>query len=235
MDTLEGDCLLYYARGRRSRVSSRVLTPEPLRPSPCKSRLAFAFSLEEHAVFVQVPVFLYTCPLFACPINNLINNLKWMPRKGQEKQVSSRQLYIIIEFKTDEQPGPNKVFCGCACFLYNIFALNVVTPLLCANINPSILVYLKSILTSSLLFLSLGGNGQAFSVVKRFFCFLSFKVCQLRERRLDLEEELAEEKKTSETLKKEYDALVKKAKIIDSALKTAEADLEAFQVTTQDI
>lgn len=67
---------------------------------------------------------------------------------------------------------------------------------------------------------------------KTFFCFLWFKVCQLRERRLDLEEELAEEKKTSETLKKEYDALVKKAKIIDSALKTAEADLEAFQVTT---
>jgi len=59
---------------------------------------------------------------------------------------------------------------------------------------------------------------------------LFLKVCQLRERRLDLEEELAEEKKTSETLKKEYDALVKKAKIIDSALKTAEADLEAFQV-----
>ena len=47
---------------------------------------------------------------------------------------------------------------------------------------------------------------------------------------MDLEEELAEEKKTSETLKKEYDALVKKAKVIDSALKTAEADLEAFQV-----
>lgn len=58
----------------------------------------------------------------------------------------------------------------------------------------------------------------------------SLKVCQLRERRLDLEEELAEEKKTSESLKKEYDALVKKAKVIDSALKTAEADLEAFQV-----
>ena len=55
-------------------------------------------------------------------------------------------------------------------------------------------------------------------------------MCQLRERRLDLEEELAEEKKTSDTLKKEYDALVKKAKVIDSALKTAEADLEAFQV-----
>ena len=62
--------------------------------------------------------------------------------------------------------------------------------------------------------------------------FLSrFKVCQLRERRLVLEEELAEEKKTSETLKKESDALIKKAKIIDGALKTAEADLEAFQVS----
>lgn len=158
-------------------------------------------------------------------------------KKGQEKQVSSRQLYIIIEFKTDEQPGPNKVFCGCACFLYNIFALNVVTPLSCANINPSVLVYLQCILTSSLLLLSLGVMGQDFSLLccKTFVCFLSFKVCQLRERRLDLEEELAEEKKTSETLKKEYDALVKKAKIIDSALKTAEADLEAFQVTTQDI
>ena len=56
------------------------------------------------------------------------------------------------------------------------------------------------------------------------------QVCQLRERRLDLEEELTEEKKTSDTLKKEYDALVKKSKVIDSALKTAEADLEAFQV-----
>lgn len=55
------------------------------------------------------------------------------------------------------------------------------------------------------------------------------QVCQLRERRLVLEEELAEEKKTSETLKKESDALIKKAKIIDGALKTAEADLEAFQ------
>ncbi|XP_031554688.1 cilia- and flagella-associated protein 44-like isoform X2 [Actinia tenebrosa] len=55
------------------------------------------------------------------------------------------------------------------------------------------------------------------------------QVCQLRENRLDLEEELADEKKASETLKKECDALVKKAKVIDSALNTAEADLEAFQ------
>jgi len=77
-----------------------------------------------------------------------------------------------------------------------------------------------------------GVLGRAYSWLcyNTFVCFLSFKVCQLRERRLDQEEELAEEKKTSDTLKKEYDALVKKAKVIDSALKTAEADLEAFQV-----
>ena len=41
---------------------------------------------------------------------------------------------------------------------------------------------------------------------------------------------MAEEKKTAEGLKKEVDALAKKQKIIDSNLKTAEADLEAFQV-----
>ena len=61
------------------------------------------------------------------------------------------------------------------------------------------------------------------------------QVCQLRENRLDLEEELADEKKASETLKKEYDALVKKAKVIDSALNTAEADLEAFQVLNDEL
>ena len=56
------------------------------------------------------------------------------------------------------------------------------------------------------------------------------QACELREKRLDLEEIIAEEKKTSDALKKEYDALVKKSKVIDSGLKTAEADLEAFQV-----
>ena len=55
-------------------------------------------------------------------------------------------------------------------------------------------------------------------------------MCQLREKRLDLEEATAEEKKVADTLKKELDALTKKAKVIDGALMTAEADLEAFQV-----
>ncbi len=54
--------------------------------------------------------------------------------------------------------------------------------------------------------------------------------CALREKRLDFEELLAEEKKIAESLKKEVDALTKKQKIIDNGLKTAEADLEAFQV-----
>ena len=55
-------------------------------------------------------------------------------------------------------------------------------------------------------------------------------MCQLRERRLDVEEGIAEEKKAADTLKKELDALKKKAKIIESNLVSAEADLEAFQV-----
>ena len=54
--------------------------------------------------------------------------------------------------------------------------------------------------------------------------------CQLREKRLDIEEALTEEKKNSEALRKENEALAKKAKVIDSALKTAHNDLEAFQV-----
>ena len=56
------------------------------------------------------------------------------------------------------------------------------------------------------------------------------QVCQLREKKLDLEEATAEEKKAAEALKKEFDALTKKGKVIDSGLMTAEADLEEFQV-----
>ena len=41
---------------------------------------------------------------------------------------------------------------------------------------------------------------------------------------------MGEEKKTAEALKKETDALIKKQKIIENNLKTAEADLEQFQV-----
>ncbi|KAK7105366.1 cilia- and flagella-associated protein 44-like [Littorina saxatilis] len=55
----------------------------------------------------------------------------------------------------------------------------------------------------------------------------------MRERRLDCEEALAEEKKNSETLKKELEGLQKKARIIDSSLKTAQNDLEAFQLEKQ--
>ena len=55
--------------------------------------------------------------------------------------------------------------------------------------------------------------------------------CALREKRLDIEELMAEEKKTAEALKKETDALIKKQKIIENNLKTAEADLEQFQVS----
>ncbi|XP_078590601.1 cilia- and flagella-associated protein 44-like isoform X5 [Branchiostoma floridae x Branchiostoma japonicum] len=58
-------------------------------------------------------------------------------------------------------------------------------------------------------------------------------VCQLRERRLDIEEALAEEKKAQDVLKKEFETLTKKARIMDSALKTAEGDLEAFQLEKQ--
>ena len=54
--------------------------------------------------------------------------------------------------------------------------------------------------------------------------------CTLREKRLDNEEALAEEKKNQEAQKKELESLQKKAKVIDSQLKTAQNDLEDFQV-----
>lgn len=47
---------------------------------------------------------------------------------------------------------------------------------------------------------------------------------------MDIEENLTEEKKALESMKKELEALKKKAKVIDSALSTAEFELEAFQV-----
>ncbi|XP_033757971.1 cilia- and flagella-associated protein 44-like isoform X3 [Pecten maximus] len=57
--------------------------------------------------------------------------------------------------------------------------------------------------------------------------------CQLREKRLDIEEALTEEKKNNEALKKELDSFNKKAKVIDAGLKTAANDLEAFQLEKQ--
>ncbi|XP_077441864.1 cilia- and flagella-associated protein 44-like isoform X2 [Vanacampus margaritifer] len=51
-------------------------------------------------------------------------------------------------------------------------------------------------------------------------------ILELRERRLDLEELLAEEKKNAEQLEKECDAFVKKMKSVKISLKAAEDDLE---------
>uniref|UniRef100_A0A8C7N0F8 Cilia- and flagella-associated protein 44 n=1 Tax=Oncorhynchus kisutch TaxID=8019 RepID=A0A8C7N0F8_ONCKI len=51
---------------------------------------------------------------------------------------------------------------------------------------------------------------------------------QLRERRLDLEELLVEERKTADNLRKECDSLIKKKKVVHGSLKAAEGDLELF-------
>eukprot|EP00002_Diphylleia_rotans_P014287 TRINITY_DN2784_c0_g1_i6.p1 TRINITY_DN2784_c0_g1~~TRINITY_DN2784_c0_g1_i6.p1 ORF type:complete len:1834 (-),score=489.32 TRINITY_DN2784_c0_g1_i6:186-5687(-) len=59
------------------------------------------------------------------------------------------------------------------------------------------------------------------------------RVCTLRERRLDQEDVLNEIQKSIEVLKKENDTLVKKEKVIDSALKAAEGEIQAFQTEKQ--
>lgn len=55
--------------------------------------------------------------------------------------------------------------------------------------------------------------------------------CQLREKKLDIEEALQEEKKNNEGLKKDIESNNKKLKVVDSALKAAQNELEAFQVS----
>ncbi|KAM5281126.1 cilia- and flagella-associated protein 44 [Ctenodactylus gundi] len=52
---------------------------------------------------------------------------------------------------------------------------------------------------------------------------------QLREKRLDIEEALVEEKKIVDNLKKEYDTLSKKVKVVALNLSVAEEALEAYQ------
>ncbi|XP_012883971.1 PREDICTED: cilia- and flagella-associated protein 44 [Dipodomys ordii] len=52
---------------------------------------------------------------------------------------------------------------------------------------------------------------------------------QLREKRLDIEEALVEEKKIVDNLKKEYDTLSKKVKVVAANLNAAEEALEAYQ------
>jgi len=55
--------------------------------------------------------------------------------------------------------------------------------------------------------------------------------CEMREKRMDVEELLAEEKKSLEILKKEVEGLKKKLKVMDSGVKSALNDLQAFQVS----
>ena len=59
------------------------------------------------------------------------------------------------------------------------------------------------------------------------------KACELREQRLDLEEMVAEEKRLLEVQRKELDSQKKKAKSVDSQVKNARADLQAFQLKKQ--
>jgi len=54
--------------------------------------------------------------------------------------------------------------------------------------------------------------------------------CVLREKRLDAEEQLTEERGTRDAMLKDLDALQKRAKTTESATKMVEQELEAFQV-----
>ncbi|XP_067931339.1 cilia- and flagella-associated protein 44-like [Watersipora subatra] len=56
---------------------------------------------------------------------------------------------------------------------------------------------------------------------------------QLRERRLDIEEVLTEEKKNRDQLVKDSENITKRTRVILAGLKSAEADLEAFQLEKQ--
>jgi len=54
--------------------------------------------------------------------------------------------------------------------------------------------------------------------------------CVLREKRLDAEEQLVEERATKDAMVKDLDALQKRAKATELATKTVQQELEAFQV-----
>jgi len=54
--------------------------------------------------------------------------------------------------------------------------------------------------------------------------------CLLREKRLDVEEQLAEERHSKEAIVRELDTMHKRAKLTESATKSVERELEAFQV-----
>ncbi|KFP99822.1 hypothetical protein N329_03247, partial [Haliaeetus albicilla] len=52
---------------------------------------------------------------------------------------------------------------------------------------------------------------------------------QLRQKRLDIEKALTEEKKAAANLRKKYNALAKKAKVVETSLDTADRELKTFQ------
>jgi len=56
--------------------------------------------------------------------------------------------------------------------------------------------------------------------------------CLLREKRLDVEEQLTEERQTKDSMVKELDLMHKRAKLAEAAMKTVEQELESFQVRT---
>ncbi|VDP92797.1 unnamed protein product [Echinostoma caproni] len=57
--------------------------------------------------------------------------------------------------------------------------------------------------------------------------------CAIRERRLDVEDDMMEEKKQLELLRKDLESCTKKQRIVDSGLKQAQSELEAFQLEKQ--
>lgn len=59
------------------------------------------------------------------------------------------------------------------------------------------------------------------------------QVCQLREKKLDIEEAVQEEKKLLDQYRKDLDSLVKKARLADNELKKTKKELEDFQKEKQ--
>ena len=56
-------------------------------------------------------------------------------------------------------------------------------------------------------------------------------VCAITEKRLDIEEDMNEEKKALELIRKDLESYSKKQRIIEAGLKQAQSELEAFQVS----
>ncbi|VDP21977.1 unnamed protein product [Schistosoma margrebowiei] len=59
------------------------------------------------------------------------------------------------------------------------------------------------------------------------------RTCLIREKRLDVEEEMTEEKKTLDILRKDLDIFTKKQRVVETTLKQAQNELEAFQLEKQ--